>query len=280
MSTAPIPQSHQTIEAGESTMFDSLARLVPDELQAAYYRVLAHTRMLSPDDEMLRILEAMGVLALLTRHTPKEIAEEREHFQELLDAHQQSSDEAQQKMLSYVRELDSRLADLPAEIKLGLNPEQIAKMLGESLRQQFLGSGLPDTVKALQATSTSMTNAQKELSTALRALSDSHGGVVAQVEHANRAIEHSVESRAKTLDALLREWKADLVHIWIPMIAGASLLVGMFGGMEIQGCRDSDVAPAAATTTSSPSAPDPAKAKSKSSATPVTGSTEMNRRKH
>ena len=83
MSTAPIPQNHEAVAGGESTLFDSLARLVPDELQAAYYRVLAHTRMLSPDDEMLRILEAMGVLALLTRHIPKDIAEEREQFQEL-----------------------------------------------------------------------------------------------------------------------------------------------------------------------------------------------------
>jgi len=67
---------------------------------AAYYRVLAHTRKLSPDDEMLRILEAMGILALLTRQTPMEIANERERFQELLDLHQQFSDEAQQKMLA------------------------------------------------------------------------------------------------------------------------------------------------------------------------------------
>jgi hypothetical protein len=280
MSTAPVPQNHEAVAAGESTMFDSLARLVPNELQAAYYRVLAHTRMLSPDDEMLRILEAMGVLALLTRHTPRDIAEERERFQELLDSHQQFSDEARQKMLGYVHELESRLADLPAEVKLGLNPEQIAKMLGESLRQHFLGSGLPETVKTLQATSTSMTRAQKELSTALRALSDSHGGVVAQVERANRTIEHSVESRANTLDALLREWKADLVHIWIPMIAGAALLVGMFGGMEIQGCRDSDDAPAAATTTSSPSSSDPAKPKQQTTGIPVTGSTERNHKRH
>jgi uncharacterized protein YneF (UPF0154 family) len=28
----------------------------------------------------------------------------------------------------------------------------------------------------------------------------------------------------------MREWKADLVRIWIPLIAGAALLVGMFGG--------------------------------------------------
>ncbi len=73
MSALPTFQSLEVVTAGEPTMFDSLARLVPDELQTAYYRVLAHTRTLSPDDEMLRILEAMGILALLTRHTPKRI---------------------------------------------------------------------------------------------------------------------------------------------------------------------------------------------------------------
>jgi hypothetical protein len=224
---------------------------------------------------MLRILEAMGVLALLTRHTPKDIAEERERFQELLSLNQQSTNQAQQKMLSYVHELDSRLADLPAEVESGLNPEQIAKLLGESLRQHFLASGLPDTVKALQATSTTMTNAQKELSSALRALSDSHGGIVAQVERANRTIQYSVESRAKTLDTLLHEWKSDLVRIWLPMIAGAALLVGMFGGMEIQGCRDSDDAPAAAGIT--PSVPDSAKPKPRGNEGPAAHGSEMER---
>jgi hypothetical protein len=241
---------------GEPTTFDSLARLVPDELQAAYYRVLAHTRGLSPDDEMLRILEAMGILALLTRHTPKDIADEREQLQVLLEAHQHHSEQAQQNMLGYVHELDSRLAELPGEIEAGLDPKQIAKMLGESLRQHFLSSGVQDTVRALQTTSAAMTGAQKELSAALRTLSDSQGGVVAQVERANNRIEFSFESRAKTMDALVHEWKSDLLRIWIPMIAGASLLVGMFGGMEIQGCRDS-ASPGEPTQSVAPTVPNP-----------------------
>jgi len=243
MSAAPRLQSLEAVPAEEPTMFDSLARLVPDELQAAYYRVLAHTRTLSPDDEMPRILEAMGILALLTRHTPKDIADERERLQELFEAHQQHSEQAQQNMLSYVHELESRLADLPSEIEAGLDPKQIAKMLGESLRQQFLRSGVQDTVSALQTTSAAMTGAQKELTAALRTLSDSHGGVVAQVERANNRIEYSLESRAKTMDALLHEWKSDLLRIWIPMVAGACLLIGLFGGMEIQGYRDAAPTP-------------------------------------
>ena len=238
MSAIPTLQSLEVVPAGEPTMFDSLARLVPDDLQTAYYRVLAHTRTLNPDDEMLRILEAMGILALLTRHTPKDIADERERLQELLEAHQQHSEQAQQNMLGYVHELESRLAELPGEIEAGLDPKQISKMLGESLRQHFVRSGVQDTVNALQTTNAAMTSAQKELSSALRALSDSHGGVVAQVERANNRIEYSLESRVKTMDALLHEWRSDLLRIWIPMVAGACMLIGLFGGMEIQGCRD------------------------------------------
>ena len=157
-------------------------------------------------------------------------------------------------MLNYVHELESRLAELPGEIESGLDPKQIAKMLGESLRQHFLRSGVQDTVSALQTTNAAMTSAQKELSAALRTLSDAHGGVVAQVERANNRIEYSLESRAKTMDALLHEWKSDLLRIWIPMVAGACMLIGLFGGMEIQGCRDTP-AVTPSTTAAVPAAP-------------------------
>jgi hypothetical protein len=58
---------------------------VPAERQAEYYRVIAHTRTLSPNDEMLRVLEAMGMLALLTRETPAAIAVERKSLQKILE---------------------------------------------------------------------------------------------------------------------------------------------------------------------------------------------------
>jgi len=242
MSTAPITSQLKVVTAGEPTLFDSLARLVPEELQAAYYRVLAHTRTLSPDDEMLRILEAMGILALLTRHTPKDIADERERFQEMLDLHRQFSNEAQKKMFGYVHELEARISALPGEVEAGLDPQQIAKLLGESLRQHFLQSGITATVKSLQTTGTAMMSAQKELTTALRNLSDSHGGIVAQVESANDRIRNSMENRVKVLDALLLEWKSDLLRIWIPLIAGAAMLIGLFAGIWIKGCRDASLA--------------------------------------
>ena len=220
-------------------MFDSLARLVPPELQTDYYRVLAHTRTLGPDDEMLRILEAMGILALVTRHTPKDIANERERIQEMLDCHLHFSDEAQQKMLGYVHFIEGRLSELPSEIEAGLDPQQIAKILGESLRQHFVQSGVPDTVAGLQATTAAMENVQKRLSAALLDLTDRDGGVAAQVDSANRHIVNTLDRRTKALDELLHEFKTDLLRIWIPLATGGAMLIGMFAGIEIQGCKDS-----------------------------------------
>jgi AAA+ ATPase superfamily predicted ATPase len=56
---------------------------------------------------------------------------------------QQFSEEAQQKGLCHVHELESRLSGLPSELEAGLGPGRIAKLLGESLRQHFLDSGIP-----------------------------------------------------------------------------------------------------------------------------------------
>jgi hypothetical protein len=228
--------------AGEPTLFDSLSRLVPEHLQASYYRVLAHTRTLSPDDEMLRILEAMGILALLTRHIPKDIADERERIQEMLGLHLQFSTESQEKMLGYVHLLEQRLLDLPSEIEAGLDPQQIAKLLGEGLRQQFAKFGVQEAVAGLQATAAAMASAQSKLTRALTELSDSHGGVVAQIESANRRISDTLEDRIKVLNSLLGEFKTDLLRIWIPLVTGATMLIGLFAGMEIQGCRDTSSA--------------------------------------
>ena len=262
MTEVPASSKIAVISAGDATLFDSLARLVPEELQAAYYRVLAHTRTLSPDDEMLRILEAMGTLALLTRHTPREIAEERERFQEMFDQQEQLSDEAQRKMLSYVRELDSRISALPGGIEASLDPKRIAKLLGDSLRLHFLQSGIPATAKGLQATGEGLATAQKEFSTTLRNLLDSQNGVVAQVDSANRRLTYSLENRVNAVDGFLRELRSDVLRIWVPLIVGAALLIGLFSGMGIQGCRDSAAAavttpvPISGQTVPAPDAPD------------------------
>jgi hypothetical protein len=89
-------------------------------------------------------------------------------------------------------------------------------------------------------------SAQKELSIALRSLSDSRGAV-AQIEAANNRFTYSLDNRAKAVDAFLRGVRSDLLRLWIALIAGATLLIGPFGCMAILGWRDS--VPTAATPT-------------------------------
>jgi hypothetical protein len=124
--------------------------------------------------------------------------------------------------------LESSLSGLPSELEAGLGPEQTAKLLGESLRQHFLNSGIPDTVKGPQATSVAMSTAQREPSTALRDLSDSREAV-AQIEAADNRLTNSLDNRAKAVNAPFREVRRHLPRLWIPLIAGAALLIGLFG---------------------------------------------------
>jgi hypothetical protein len=94
------------------------------------------------------------------------------------------------------------------------------------------------TVFGLQATTAAMGNVQKQLSGVLRELTDRDSGVAARVESANRHVVQSLERRTKALDELMHEFKTDLLRIWIPLATSATLLIGLFVGMEIQGCRD------------------------------------------
>ncbi len=125
-------------ESESKTLFDELAGLVPAERQAEYYRVIAHTRTLSPNDEMLRLLEAMGILALLTRETPAEIAAERKSLRKILESSASQANAVEKRMEEYASRLESRLTRLPKELEAGLDQPRIAKLLGESLRQCFV----------------------------------------------------------------------------------------------------------------------------------------------
>jgi hypothetical protein len=98
---------------------------------------------------MLRILEAMGVLALLTRETPTEIASERKLLHKILETSATQASTIERRMEQYAARLESRLAQLPKELESGLDPPRIAKLLGESLRQSFQRSGLPEPQRRL-----------------------------------------------------------------------------------------------------------------------------------
>jgi hypothetical protein len=46
---------------------------------------------------------------------------------------------------AYHQQLDERLTTLPADLAHGISPDAIARAIAESLRQQFVQSGVPAT---------------------------------------------------------------------------------------------------------------------------------------
>src|SRR6266567_705646 len=203
-----------------------MAGLVPAERLAEYYRVIAHTRTLSPNDEMLRVLEAMGVLALRTRETPAEIAAERKLLQKILESSASQANAVEKRMAGYASHLESRLSHLPKELETGLDPPRIAKLLGESLRQCFHQSGLPDTARALDQSCHEMNSVQRQLVNVLREVGHPDIGVIAKVRSANDSLLRSMTTRAQQIDDLLGRLEKQVWAIWLPVVASAALALG------------------------------------------------------
>lgn len=134
---------------GDADFIDEIAELLPPEQRALWYRDMAHLRRLPADDELLRIARAMGFLALITRQVPVEIASERQKLAATVKEAVSSIEALRHDTAAFHQEIENRLAKLPNEIAEGVNPKSIAAILGESLRQQFMQSGLPETSKAL-----------------------------------------------------------------------------------------------------------------------------------
>ncbi|MGD1022026.1 MAG: hypothetical protein ABR880_04530 [Candidatus Sulfotelmatobacter sp.] len=226
-------QEHLNLAGADSesqTLFDELAGLVPAERQGEYYRVIAHTRTLSPNDEMLRILEAMGILALLTRETPAEIAAERKLLRKILESSASAANAVAKRMEECASRFESRLTQLPKELETGLDPPRIAKLLGESLRQCFQQSGLPDTARALDQSCSEMNSVQTQLVNVLREVAHPNIGVIAKVRSANDSLLRSMTTRAQQIDDLLGRLEKQVWAIWLPVVASAALALGVFLG--------------------------------------------------
>jgi hypothetical protein len=220
-----------------STLFDELAGLVPEERLTEYYRVIAHTRTLSPNDEMLRILEAMGVLALLTRETPGAIAAERKVLRTILENSASQASAVEKRMESYTTRLESRLTQLPKELETGLDPPRIAKLLSESLRQCFQRSGLPDTASALSQSCAELNSVQKQLLNVLREVAHPDIGVIARTKSANDSLLRIMATRGEQMEGFIVRLERQIWATWLPVVASAALALGFVLGSWFANAR-------------------------------------------
>jgi hypothetical protein len=202
-------------QPAEADFIDDIAALLPAEQRSLWYRDMAHLRRLPADDEMLRIARAMGFLALVTRQTPAQIAIEREQIAAILGDSVKAMQCARQDAAALHRQLHERLAHLPAEIAEGISPAAIAAKLSESLRQQFVASGIPATAQALAVVSKQTKQVALEFDHSSKQLTDSYRGVASDARRALDQMGSSIEyaSAAATRAAhdlahtFLREYK-------------------------------------------------------------------------
>ena len=94
-------------------LFEAIATLLPAEQREYFYQRMMYFRHLRPEDELLRIAEAMGFLALLIREAPEKLASEREQFAEIVDRGVASIEAAHETSVQYHQQLEERLRRLP-----------------------------------------------------------------------------------------------------------------------------------------------------------------------
>jgi len=166
------------------------------------------------------------MLALLTRETPAAIAVERKFLQKTLENALSKAGEVEKRMAAYSSRLESRIAQLPKELETGLDPPRIAKLLGESLRQCFQQSGLPDTARAIDQSCSEMNSVQEQLVNVMREVAHPDIGVIARVRSVNDSLLRSMTTRAQQMDDFLVRLEKQVWAIWLPVIASAALALG------------------------------------------------------
>jgi len=198
-------------QSAESDFIDDIAELLPADQRPLWYRDMAHLRRLPADDEMLRIARAMGFLALVTRQTPGQIATEREKLATLLDHSIKVIQSARQDAVALHRQLEERLTQLPATIAEGISPAAIAAKLSESVRQQFVQSGIPETAQALAVVSKQTKQVAGEFDRSSKQLTDSYRGAASDARRALDEMRGSIEYATATA----KQAAHDLTHTFL-----------------------------------------------------------------
>ena len=179
----------------DGDLIDRIARALPLEVRADYYRELNHCRSLPEHDEMLRILRAMQFLTLLMDQVPQRVVEQREQLERLLGTALERIQDAIESSEALHRQLAERLSALPAEVARGLSPQEIAREVNESLRQQFVRSTIPETSHALAAVASELKRVSGEFAQATNKLEDAYDGAVRRAQDAVADL-HSTASNA------------------------------------------------------------------------------------
>jgi hypothetical protein len=153
------------------TALSSLAaRLTEPEDRETYAALISYFNSLPERDEMFRLAELLGLLALVGQHIPDALAEMLVEFRAQATAARE-----------YHAQVDCRLASLPQEITEGVDVTAIAKGLAESFRQQLAATGLETTANLLRNSSKEITALSGQISASLKPTAQEYQSITATI---------------------------------------------------------------------------------------------------
>jgi hypothetical protein len=224
-------------------LVDEIASLLEPGLREPFYRCMLSFKHLRPEDELLRLVQAIGFLALLIRDAPVAVARERVQLAQLFETSLATIQAAWEAERAYLQQLDDRLTGLPTDLAQRISPEAIARAITESLRQQFVQSGLPATADALTALSQQLTQATGQLQRAAGQLHACTG--IANQSHV--ALDQVRASVAKVTDVaegtvaeLRQQVRLEGLRA-VGVLCAAAWFLGIFGGVTFERWRVSRI---------------------------------------
>jgi hypothetical protein len=223
--------------SNKGELIDRIAKALPMEVRADFYRELNYCRSLPEHDEMLRILRAMQFLTLLMNQVPDRVVEERKQLEMLFGTAVAKFQNVIETSDALHKELSERLSTLPKEVARDLNPPAIAREVNESLRQQFVRSTIPETSHMLAAVANDLKRVSSEFAQAAQKLEDRSDGAV---HRAQKAVEQ-VDSTASHATDRVRRAAEELSTVFqrefrwsVYTLSTLALVLGLFVGIFYQ----------------------------------------------
>ncbi len=225
--SAPVPAA--------GNLVDHIAKGLPDDIRAEYYRVMMRCRDLPENDEMLCILNALRMLTLLTVQVPDRVVTEREKFEKLFTDTVASHEKLLRTSTTYQQHLDARIRDLPETILKEVNPKALSARINESLEQHFIRSELPRIARALDEIAGEMKRTAGKFKSTADTLSSDYRTATADAKRSisemKSAVEHgacAARSAATELEEAFESQHRWIVWLLLGLVFLAGLGLGVF----------------------------------------------------
>lgn len=204
-------------------------RLSDPQDRETYAALISYVNSLPTGDELLRLVELLGLVSLVAQRVPDAIAE---FLAELRRSTEYAS--------LYHAEMDERLGRLPREIAAGVDPAMIAERMSEAFRQQLTQTGLQETAALLHAATKTMKALSTEVVASLKPVTQQYRGIATTI---------STElAKLSEASSTLRQQNAELIvqeqsnrWLWQALLALTLFLVGGCCGVLLEKRQTTDL---------------------------------------